>query len=549
MNIGALTPLQRMLVSAGGALLLPVIVILALQLRNDFVDRQRAVEQAALASAENLLAIADARAAADLKILYVLATSRDLAARDWEAAQERAATVVELNPGWRAITLTDTAARQVVFDTGDGGARGGPPNVPPKSEMPPGSGIVNGVSRAGRHCPCVLTHMRLGALPDHVLTLYVDPQVFQSMLVDRQRAGSTSGLVDRDGRFLARSMDYRDRVGTPGTGYVREAVARGGSGLYPGETYEGMLNYTAYATSDLTGWSAHVAIDRALLDWPRALSTWTMLGGAIVALALAGGLVAYAVRDMAVRQEEERHMLELQKTEALGHFTATVVHDFNNLLAVVQAGLNQIIRHTGEAETVERAERTRAAIQRGSRLTNQLLSLARGEATEVTAVDLPALLGNLDELLHKSLGRGIALEVGADPGAARVLVNPDQLELALVNLAVNARDAMDGQGRLSITTAPAGDDMVEIRVTDTGPGIPPEVQGQLFRPFFSTKPPGKGTGLGLAQVAGTAHQAGGSVEAVPGPDGGACFVLRLRAAPPNSDPDTSAPALADAPST
>jgi signal transduction histidine kinase len=111
-----------------------------------------------------------------------------------------------------------------------------------------------------------------------------------------------------------------------------------------------------------------------------------------------------------------------------------------------------------------------------------------------------------------------------------VLANADQLELALMNLAVNARDAMDGEGAFTITTRSVGG-MVELRVADTGPGIADEALGRLFEPLFTTKPPGKGTGLGLAQVAGAVRQAGGSVEAASGADGGAVFLLRLRAAP------------------
>ncbi|MDX1430450.1 MAG: ATP-binding protein, partial [Rhodothermales bacterium] len=376
--------------------------------------------------------------------------------------------------------------------------------------------------------PCVRIQSSVSALPRHVLVANIDPQAYQSMLLGRLPPGAVAGLVDREGEFLARSIDFEERVGTPGTRYVLDAVKRGGEGIYAGETYEGLVNYSAYATSALTGWSAHVAIDRTLIDGPQTRAVLATMLGVIAAILLAGGMIAYALYDFALRREEERRLLEFQKAEAIGQFTSTTVHDFNNLLAVVDSGLNQIVRGTGEQKTKDMVELIRSAIERGTRLTRQLLRFARLGSQEIGTLDLDALVHGIEDILKRSLGSGVQLDLHIDPGARSVTANADQLELALINLAVNARDAMDGKGRVSIIAERIGD-MVEIRVADSGPGIPVDIRHRLFEPLFTTKGPNKGTGLGLAQVASAVRDAGGTVEAINGADGGACFVLRLPA--------------------
>jgi signal transduction histidine kinase len=254
-----------------------------------------------------------------------------------------------------------------------------------------------------------------------------------------------------------------------------------------------------------------------------------MLGSAIFALGLAGLMVSYAFADLAQRRREEAQLFELQKVEAIGRFTGSVVHDFKNLLAVMQAGMNQIMRETGEPKTRERVEMVRAAIGRGIRLTNQLLSFSRADGGEVGDVDLGDLIAGVEDLIRKTVGRGVVLDIRIAPEARKVRANADQIELALLNLAGNARDAMGGQGRLAITTEPDGE-MIALRVGDTGSGLSPEVQEQLFRPFFTTKDPGKGTGLGLAQVEGAVRNAGGTIDARNLSEGGAEFILRLHRA-------------------
>jgi signal transduction histidine kinase len=221
-------------------------------------------------------------------------------------------------------------------------------------------------------------------------------------------------------------------------------------------------------------------------------------------------------------------MLELQKAEAIGRFTSIIVHDFRNILAVLRAGTSQI-RRTGEDErTTWIADAMDDALGRGDRLVNQLLSFARGEASEADSVDLEALLQDCDELIRRSLGEGVRYSWNIDPDARFVMANRDQLELALINLARNASDAMEGKGAFTINSS-AQDEKVELRICDSGPGVPKEIRARVFDAFFTTKSAQKGTGLGLAQVAGAVRQVGGELEVDDRPEGGACFRLYLPA--------------------
>lgn len=521
-----LTPLQRLLVVVGGALLLPAVVLIALQMNAVYRLDLNHAEVQTTASADALVILADARVKADLAALRILSTSTILGASDIDAAIRRAEGAIEQTPGWVSLSLTDVAARRVIFRaTAYGPQRGqGAPFIP--ASVPPWSGQIDGVERTGPDCPCVRLHMAVRARPGHVLTAVIDPVVFQRILLERLPDDAVAAIVDRDGEFLARSVDYSARVGTPATEYVLDAVARGGRGIYRGTTYEGFTNYTGYATSDLTGWSAHVAVNSALFDLPRARANLVLLLGAVTALLVAGGLTAYAIRDMVARRREERRMFELQKAEAVAGFTASVVHDFRNILAVVQSGLKMISRRTAEPETEKLAKVVLDALSRGTRLTNQLLSFVRQDTAEVSPVDLADLIGGVDTLLRQAAGGTCSVELIHPASGVVVNANADQIELALLNLVINARDAMDGHGRIRIAVTASGG-RAEISVSDSGPGVPLAAQAHLFRPFYTTKPPGKGTGLGLAQVAGAARQAGGCVRVETSDSGGARFVVAM----------------------
>ncbi|HYG07936.1 MAG TPA: ATP-binding protein [Stenotrophomonas sp.] len=223
--------------------------------------------------------------------------------------------------------------------------------------------------------------------------------------------------------------------------------------------------------------------------------------------------------EMSERARVEDSLRHAQKLEALGQLTGGVAHDFNNLLMVLTAGLD-MLEWPISAERREKLMRSmQQAAQRGAGLTRQLLAFSRSHALRPETVDLSRLVGDMKSLLDRSLRGDIKVSVNFAPDLWPVEVDPGELELVILNLAVNARDAMDGGGEITITgenviengdtSASAG--FVRLAVRDTGSGMSEEVKARVFEPFFTTKDVGKGSGLGLAQVYGFASQSGGSV--------------------------------------
>jgi signal transduction histidine kinase len=407
----------------------------------------------------------------------------------------------------------------------------------PLPRVVPPEGTIEGVLREGRYCPCAILHRRAAQDAKLAITLYLDPRLFQQIMRAKTPSGQIGEIVDRQGRFAARSLAYGQRVGTPGTAYIRRATAAGGEGFYRGVTLEGLANYTAYAVSPGTGWSAHEAVDRSAVDSARIWSNAATAIGILAALALAAGLALYGIYEMRSRRRDEDRFLEMQKSETISRFTGTVVHDFRNILAVVEAGLNLISRQRTKAQMERTIHEVRDTLARGERLTNQLLSFVRGDGADIRTIDLRALMKGSEELLRRSLGDDIDFTWKVADDARYARANLDQLELALLNLAINARDALAGPGRFTIATERDGDRVVVV-VSDDGPGIPPHRREDVFELYVTTKPAGKGTGLGLAQVAGAMRQAQGRVKVVDNPGGGARFLLSLKAGtPPNNAED------------
>jgi signal transduction histidine kinase/ActR/RegA family two-component response regulator len=228
--------------------------------------------------------------------------------------------------------------------------------------------------------------------------------------------------------------------------------------------------------------------------------------------------------EAADREAAEAQLRQVQKMEAVGQLTGGIAHDFNNMLAVVVGGVDLARRRLNgpRREVLAHLNNAMEGATRAAALTRRLLSFARSEPLLPERVEPRQLVGGMSDLLDRTLGERIRVKVELAGDTWPVYVDPHQLENAIVNLAVNARDAMDGAGRLKISTAnvkmaanEVGDirpgDYVRISVSDNGCGMAPDVIERAFEPFFTTKPVGKGTGLGLSQIFGFAHQSGGEV--------------------------------------
>ena len=233
------------------------------------------------------------------------------------------------------------------------------------------------------------------------------------------------------------------------------------------------------------------------------------------------------LQEMGAREQAEAKVRQMQKMEAIGQLTGGVAHDFNNMLAVIISALQLAQRRLARGET-DIARFTDAAMdgaRRAATLTSRLLAFARRQPLQPQVLDANRIIGGMSDLLHRMLGENIALEVVLGGGAWRVHADQSELENAILNVCVNARDAMPEGGKLTIETSNAFLDQayaaanaevtpgqyLMIAVTDTGAGMPADVKARVFEPFFTTKEVGKGTGLGLAHVHGFLKQSGGHV--------------------------------------
>ncbi len=233
--------------------------------------------------------------------------------------------------------------------------------------------------------------------------------------------------------------------------------------------------------------------------------------------------------EMLRREKAEEQLRQVQKMEAIGHLTGGIAHDFNNMLAVIMGALNIMQRRLdrGDFNVQPFMQAAIEGAQRGGALTQRMLAFARKQVLEPRPVDANKLVSGMSDLLRRTLGETVQTEVVLAGGLWRTHVDAHQLETAILNLVVNARDAMSGVGRLTIETANVELDAayaerhpdvsrpgeyVMVSVTDSGTGMPPEIIARAFDPFFTTKDPGKGTGLGLSQVYGFVKQSGGHIK-------------------------------------
>jgi nitrogen-specific signal transduction histidine kinase/CheY-like chemotaxis protein len=230
------------------------------------------------------------------------------------------------------------------------------------------------------------------------------------------------------------------------------------------------------------------------------------------------------IEQMTERERAEAALRQAQRIEAVGQLTGGIAHDFNNLLTVLISNI-ELIRKTAmlDPASADRLEAMRAAAERGAVLTGGLLAFARRQPLSPRAVDLNAAIDGMQGLLHSALSPRMRIETRPAPALWPAMVDPNQFELVILNLVINARDAMPEGGVVTINAAntrrgpplsaeePVEGDYVVVTVRDTGIGMAPEVQARAFEPFFTTKAPGAGSGLGLSQVFGTARQSGGGV--------------------------------------
>ncbi len=328
----------------------------------------------------------------------------------------------------------------------------------------------------------------------------------------------------QDGGVLFANLEARRLLGLPPSGDVTPGqwppIRRGGAVL-------------AAADQPWLRAASGVVTERALLNIEQDAGKQLDLEvNASPLLREPDGEVVFAVttfQDVTARLEAEEARRRSQRLEAVGQLTGGVAHEFNNLLMAVSGCLELLVPFVQAGRGPRLLANASRAAERGGRLTRQLLAFARRQHLQPEPVDLNLLVSGMTELLESTLGRGVEVIASLDPQAWPAMADPSQLELVLLNLAINARDAMAGGGKLTIRTVnkrtgtplraedpPAGEFAV-LEISDTGHGMPAHVQARAFEPFFTTKEVGLGSGLGLPQVLGVAQQLGGgaAIESVP----------------------------------
>jgi DNA-binding response OmpR family regulator len=250
------------------------------------------------------------------------------------------------------------------------------------------------------------------------------------------------------------------------------------------------------------------------------------------------------IQQIAQRERAEAALVQSQKMEAVGQLTGSIAHDFNNILASMMGWIHVVRHKSGDADIVAMLDKALNAGDRGKRLTLRLLSFSRSDTLVTGSVDVRALLMGMREWLQQTVGNSITLEISIADGDVVAVTDANQLELALLNLVINARDAMVGGGNVMLEVSRrlleepdhklAQGDYVVIAVRDSGAGMAPEVAARAFDPFFTTKPVGRGTGLGLAQVANLARLSSGAARIVSDEGSGTTVTLWLVAGDPSN---------------
>ena len=227
-------------------------------------------------------------------------------------------------------------------------------------------------------------------------------------------------------------------------------------------------------------------------------------------------------QEITERERAQAELMHAQKIEAIGQLTSGIAHDFNNLLTAILGSLTIARRRAEDEKSAKALDTAMRAGRRGAKLVRDLLAFSRRQRLDLQSIQVNEVLTGTEELLERTLGSMVRIEMNSAKAPWKAMTDPGQLELAVLNLAINARDAMPAGGILTISTAniPAGDprlpedvsgDCVMVAVGDTGTGMSEEVRAKVFEPFFTTKSVGKGSGLGLSMVYGLVKQCHGAI--------------------------------------
>ena len=517
--------LKRQALTITIAMMMPLLILAGVQLYNIINGRRLELEALSFARAEEVMRLVDIQVRGEVRLAQLLGSTPPLEKDDIAATYARAKEYQAIAGSWRTVRLSDPSTNKELFDLRRPLANAmiaAGPDVLTYAQIAAPRPMLGNVTTDGQGSPIIPVQVPVlrGGQLRYVLTVEIDPMSIQRVAVLGYPAESVvAAVVDRKGQFISRSLNYAQHVGRPGSVGLRAAVRRGRAGFYRNVTLEGIPSFTAYVTSPMTGWSTHVAVGASPFEAARFWSAALWLGVTSGCVALASLLAWWTLRGLTIERAQVTRLQQSQKMEAVGHLTGGIAHDFNNLLTAIIGGLDLVLRRSTLDDRNRRyLEGALDAAQRGAKLTSRLLAFSRTQSLTLEAVDLQSTLEGLSDLLDQSLGPRFEVQVNVDPDARWVSTDRNQLELALLNLAVNARDAMPTGGLISVTAQRSTRGhrgkprpCVALTVADRGVGMEPYVLAHALDPFFTTKGENKGTGLGLAQVYAFARHSGGDV--------------------------------------
>ena len=507
--------------------LLPLVVLGVILTALSMRARQAALEHQAEAQAGFVSTLIGRELANDLRTAQLLTLSP---AFDHGFDPARFALLAQRllgeEPIWRAVSVADPSGRRVL-DLPKPIAGGPGRVVDPESLQQAvrtrrptvGAAVLGPRGHPGFALRAPV--LRDGRVP-YVVSVVVNPSTLNDLLQPGDLPQDwIVEVIDGGGRIVAFTGSRQVMAGQRASRSL--AAWRPERGVQHGTTLYGRPVVGVARALPHSDWTVLVAMPERDYAAPQRREIQALVIGVVVSLVLAALLGLLLARELRQHRAREAAALDGQRLEALGRMTGGVAHDLNNLLTPIIGGMDLLQRRVAaDAASVRLVETVQASAQRAKTLVGQLLAFARRQPLEPKNVDVAALLANVRELIERSVGPGIKVLVTVSGPLAPARVDPTQLELALVNLAVNARDAMPTGGMLAIEAReaepgqngpelPAGR-YLRISVTDTGSGMDAATLQKAIEPFFTTKAHGAGTGLGLSMVHGLAAQSGGALK-------------------------------------
>ncbi len=544
----------------------------------------------------------------------LLDAAPDLAPGDLERFYEQARRATEGIGGWVVLSTPEGPVLNTRRPFGTPAPAGEPSLFPFVERTPVLSGLIPAKGGDGSVAAFEVPVVREGRTPMNVGLAVPSADLQRLLSAQRMPEGWITAVVDSNGRIVARDPDPDRWVGQMARDGLRAQLAKDREGFFQAMTREGNDSMAFFSKSENYGWAFVIAVPRGAFGSSLHSSVTEVAVGSLTLLALAiagaawvargiarpvyalqgaarrlergevvekdptgaleidevGAAIAEASRTIAqsridleekvaaaVRRTRDalEQLSQSQRLEALGQLTGGVAHDFNNLLAVIGNNAFVLQRTTGPDVATQLAAISRA-VQVGSRLTGHLLRFARRSEVKPEVIDLGHHLASLTEMLKTALGSAVSVAMRVEPSTRLIECDSGELELSLINLAVNSRDAMQSGGEFIVvarnaSTAEAAGlpegDYVVIAVSDTGGGIPVEAIGHVFEPFFTTKGLGKGTGLGLSQVYGFCTQAGGTARILATSAAGTTVLMLLPATTKPAESQAPSPAAEPAP--